>query len=91
VAYRIFISHGWRDRWVAEQIGRRIESDCGAEVFIDAFALVEGDDIEERIFAELPGCNELLALATPWCGPKLDLGRVRRGTSPGEPDRSHAI
>lgn len=63
--YKIFISHGWADRWVASQIERQIRR-LGADTFIDINDVERGDDIEERIFTELPGCDELLVLFTPW-------------------------
>jgi len=66
VAYRVFLSHGWADRWVATQIERRIRSDCGAETFIDVFDIKKGDDIEGRIFSEMHGIDELVVLFTPW-------------------------
>lgn len=66
MALRVFISHGWADKWVAEQIARRVKIDCGAEVFIDIFDIEKGDDFEERIFDELRNCQELLILLTPW-------------------------
>lgn len=64
--YRIFVSHGWVDRWVAMQIERAIRVDCGAQTFLDVYDVEKGDDIEARIFEELPRCDELLVLFTPW-------------------------
>lgn len=63
--YRVFISHAWADRWVAGQIERRITG-TGATTFIDINDIEKGDDIEDRIFAEMELCDELLALFTPW-------------------------
>ena len=63
--YRVFISHGWTDKWVAEQIAARIQA-AGAETFLDVFDIEKGDDFEERIFGEMPSCKELVALLTPW-------------------------
>jgi hypothetical protein len=63
--YRVFISHGWHDRWIAEQMARLVR-DVGAEPFIDIFDIKKGDRIEERIKEELPRCDELVALLTPW-------------------------
>ncbi|MDQ4060947.1 MAG: toll/interleukin-1 receptor domain-containing protein [Pseudomonadota bacterium] len=63
--YRVFVSHGYADRWVAAQIARRIQEDCKADAFIDVFDIAKGDEIEHRIFEELPRCDELLALLTP--------------------------
>ncbi len=63
--YRVFVSHAGDDVWVAEQIARRIE-DCGAAAFLDRRDIVAGDDFKERIREEIPKCDELVALFTPW-------------------------
>jgi hypothetical protein len=64
--YQVFVSHGWADRWVAQQMAKRIQEDTGASVFIDVFDVAKGDEIAVRIRAELSACNELVALLTPW-------------------------
>lgn len=66
MAYRVFISHGWHDLWVAQQIERRIRKDASAETFIDAFDIAKGDDFEDRIFGEMDRIQELVILLTPW-------------------------
>ncbi|MCA0422737.1 MAG: toll/interleukin-1 receptor domain-containing protein [Proteobacteria bacterium] len=66
MGYRVFISHGSADRWVAEQIAARLKADCGAATFIDVDHLKSGDDIEQQIFDEMPRCDELVVLLTPW-------------------------
>lgn len=63
--YRVFVSHGWHDRWIARQMARLIQ-EAGAEPFIDIFDISKGDRIEDRIRDELPRCDELVALVTPW-------------------------
>jgi hypothetical protein len=63
--YRVFVSHAGDDVWVAEQIARRIE-DCGATAFLDRRDIVAGDNFKNRIHDEIPKCDELLALFTPW-------------------------
>jgi len=63
--YRVFVSHGSSDLWVAQQIDRRIREDTEAETFIDAFDISKGDDIEDRVFAEIVRANELVVLLTP--------------------------
>jgi len=63
--YRVFISHGWDDRWLASQIDRRIQELRGT-TFIDLSVIEKGDDIEERIFGEMPNCDEVLVVFTPW-------------------------
>ena len=64
MAYSVFVSHGWDDRWVALQIANNIRS-RGADVFIDMFDIQSGDRIEEKVHAGITGCNELISLLTP--------------------------
>ena len=63
--YRVFVSHSGDDIWVAEQIARGIE-DCGASTFLDRRDIAAGDNFKQRIQEEIPQCDELLALFTPW-------------------------
>ena len=63
--YRVFVSHSSDDAWVAAQIARSIEN-CGATAFLDRRDIVAGDDFKSRIREEIPKCEELLALFTPW-------------------------
>lgn len=63
--YRVFVSHASDDLWVAEQVAGAIES-CGATTFLDRRDIAAGDKFKERIKEEIPKCNELLALFTPW-------------------------
>ena len=63
--YRVFVSHASDDQWVAAQISRQIEL-CGAASFLDTRDIAAGDDFKSRIRNELPSCDELLALFTPW-------------------------
>jgi TIR domain len=63
--YRVFVSHAGDDIWVAEQIARLIEN-CGASAFLDRRDIVAGNNFRERIHQEMPNCDELLALFTPW-------------------------
>lgn len=60
--YRVFVSHGWHDRWLAKQLARCIREDAGADPFINIFDIKRGDRIEDRIADELPTCDELMAL-----------------------------
>jgi len=64
--YKVFISHGSEDKWVAQQIGRRIREDCGAETFLDVDDVATGDNFERRIHAEIKKSRELVALFSPW-------------------------
>jgi len=63
--YRVFVSHGGDDSWVAGQIARGIEN-CGAQAFLDTRDIAAGDNFKARIHEEIPKCDELLALFTPW-------------------------
>jgi hypothetical protein len=60
MTFRVFISHGWHDRWIAGQMARRITEDTGAEPFIDIFDIKMGDRIEQKILSELPRYDELV-------------------------------
>lgn len=66
MAYKVFVSHGWHDRWVAGQIAETVGHRSGAEVFIDIFDVHSGDRIEEKVHAGLTDCDELISLPTPW-------------------------
>jgi hypothetical protein len=60
---RVFISHGSRDTWIAQQMSRCI-TDCGAETFIDVNDVASGDDFKKRIQAEIARADEMVALFT---------------------------
>ena len=64
--YRVFVSHGWHDRWVASQIAEGIRRESGADVFIDIFDVESGDRIEDKVRVGLTSSNELICLLTPW-------------------------
>jgi len=64
--YKVFISHGSADAWVARQIGMRIREDCGALTFLDVEDVASGDDFKRRVHSEIRAARELLALFTPW-------------------------
>jgi hypothetical protein len=66
MSYEVFLSHASADQWVAEQIAARIRDGCGASVFLDAFDIKKGDDIEDRIFDAMSRADELVVLLTPW-------------------------
>ena len=64
-SYRVFVSHAGDDNWLAQQIANGIEG-CGATAFLDRRDITAGDDFKARIRDEMPRCQELLALFTPW-------------------------
>jgi hypothetical protein len=63
--YRVFVSHSGDDLWVAEQIARCIE-ESGSATFLDRRDIAAGDNFKQRINEEIPRCDELVALFTPW-------------------------
>src|SRR5580658_8063982 len=64
-SYKVFVSHSGDDLWVAEQIAKCIE-DCGATAFLHRRDIAAGDNFKDRIRDEIPRCEELVALFTPW-------------------------
>lgn len=62
---RVFISHASDDLWVARQMKKEIEA-LGAKTFLDAAEIKKGDEFKKVIERELPECQELVALLTPW-------------------------
>jgi hypothetical protein len=65
-SYKIFISHGSSDSWIARQMGKRIQDDCGALTFLDVEQIASGDNFKDRIHMEIREASELVALFTPW-------------------------
>lgn len=61
----MFVSHGGEDIWVAAQIARCLEA-VGASCFLDRRDIAAGDNFKLRIREEIPQCDELVALFTPW-------------------------
>jgi hypothetical protein len=73
--YLIFISHSMRDQWVARQMARVIERNCGqfgVVTFLDEKDIEGGDNIHEAIRKNIKECGEFLVLLTrrsisrPW-------------------------
>jgi hypothetical protein len=65
LTYKVFISHGWADRWIASQIEARLRA-AGISTFIDVNDVSKGDDIEDKVFDALRQSHELFVLLTPW-------------------------
>ena len=63
--YRVFISHGSEDSWVAAQLGRCVR-ELGADTFLDETNIPKGGNFKQIIHREIASSNELLALFTPW-------------------------
>ena len=62
----VFVSHGADDSWVARQMARRIQEDCGAATFLDVNDVAAGDNFKQRVQLEIRKAKELIALFTPW-------------------------
>jgi hypothetical protein len=62
--YRIFVSHATADKWLVKTLCEKIEL-AGASTFRDDRDIDGGDDIPERIRAEIKRSHELVVLLTP--------------------------
>jgi hypothetical protein len=62
--YRIFVSHATSDKWLAVTLCEKLEA-AGATTFRDDRDIDGGDDIPERIRAEIKRSRELIVLLTP--------------------------
>jgi hypothetical protein len=63
--YKVFVSHGAEDRWVAAQVAKSIR-EIGATVFLDETDIPKGADFKKSIHGEIATSRELVALFTPW-------------------------
>lgn len=63
--YKVFVSHGKPDTWLAAQVARRAQ-DCGASTFLDETDIRTGDDFKRIIHREIAQSEELIVLFTPW-------------------------
>ncbi|MRS04794.1 TIR domain-containing protein [bacterium] len=64
--YKIFISHGSQDAWLAGQISKEVRC-LGGLAFLDESDIPKGSpDFKRIIREEIKASNELLALFTPW-------------------------
>src|SRR5258708_6936598 len=63
--YRVFVSHGSDDRWIAAQIAKRLR-DLGAETFLDETSIPKGANFKQIIHKEIKLSSEVVALFTPW-------------------------
>jgi nucleoside 2-deoxyribosyltransferase len=73
-AYRVFISHSHKDRWIARQVVKLIEEAGGGRIhaFLDERDIEGGEPIAERVLKEIRKCNEFMVLLSqnskdrPW-------------------------
>ena len=63
--YRVFVSHGSDDRWIAGQIARSVR-DLGADTFLDETNIPKGANFKQIIHREIAASSEVVALFTPW-------------------------
>jgi TIR domain len=63
--YKIFLSHGSDDSWIAAQIATRVQ-EVGAMPFLDETNIPKGANFKEIINDEIKRSCELIALFTPW-------------------------
>ena len=60
--YRVFVSHGSDDHWIAAQIARCVR-DLGADTFLDKTNIPKGANFKQIIHhREIAASNEVLAL-----------------------------
>jgi hypothetical protein len=63
--YRVFVSHGKDDRWIAGQIARCVREQ-GADTFLDETNIPKGANFKQIIHREIAASQEVIALFTPW-------------------------
>jgi hypothetical protein len=74
VAYRVFLSHSHKDRWIARQCARLIEEAAmpHVEVFFDEKDIEGGQSIPDSVRAGIEKCDEFVVLLSryskdrPW-------------------------
>ncbi|MGH8560281.1 MAG: toll/interleukin-1 receptor domain-containing protein [Methylococcales bacterium] len=66
IDYKIFVSHGSHDMWLASQIAKEI-SISGATPFLDETNIPKGSpNFKQIIRTEISMSREMVALFTPW-------------------------
>ena len=63
--YRVFVSHGSDDSWIAAQIAKCVRG-LGADTFLDETSIPKGANFRQIIHQEIASSNEVIALFTPW-------------------------
>ncbi len=63
--YKVFVSHGSHDVWVAGQIAKSIR-EIGAAPFLDETDIPKGSNYKQIIHREIGESREIVALFTPW-------------------------
>ncbi|HEX7722371.1 MAG TPA: toll/interleukin-1 receptor domain-containing protein [Pyrinomonadaceae bacterium] len=64
--YKVFISHGSEDLWLARQVAKEIQA-VGGFAFLDESNIPKGSpNFKNVIREEISSSKELIALFTPW-------------------------
>ena len=64
--YKVFVSHGSQDIWLAGQISKEIQG-VGASTFLDETNIPKGSPNYKKIIRnEIKESQELIAVFTPW-------------------------
>ena len=64
--YKVFVSHGSKDIWLAGQIAKEVQA-TGALTFLDEASIPKGcRNYKKRLRDEIAASQELIALFTPW-------------------------
>jgi hypothetical protein len=63
--YKLFVSHGSDDSWIAAQIAKRAQ-ELGADTFLDETNIPKGSNFKQIIHSEIAQSDEVIALFTPW-------------------------
>jgi nucleoside 2-deoxyribosyltransferase len=66
-AYRVFISHSHKDRWIARQVVKVMEEAGTGQIhaFLDERDIEGGEPIAERVLKEIRKCNEFVVPLSP--------------------------
>jgi hypothetical protein len=81
--YRVFLSHGGGDTFVARELFAPRMREAGAKVFLDAVELDGGSNFRTEIFDELSRSDELVVLITktsilrPWIFAEIGVAILR--------------
>jgi hypothetical protein len=81
--YRVFLSHGGADTFVASELFAPRMREAGATVFLDDVELDGGSNFRSEIFEELSHSNELVVLITktsilrPWIFAEIGVAILR--------------
>ena len=66
-AYRVFVSHSYKDRWIAKHIVKEMESLSRGllDVFLDEKDIEVGQHIADEVREAIERCDEFVVLLSP--------------------------